>query len=402
MGKTVSKSVKKFLRTLVLILLVVSSLQLELVAPPVKAVTQAEIDALKGDAGDLKDEKAALQAQINALKGDKTAALQAKDILDRQSDVIRSEISNVTEQIAAYETLIAQTKAELAEAEREEEAQHERFCRCLRAMEEGGSISYWSVLFNAASFEDLLDRLDAANEIIEYRRGVIETLRRLQAEISAKTAELEQQLSDQEAAKVELEARQEELTGKLAEATTLISEIQADQNEAQRLMDEYDAEYRRIQAQIKEMERQLAAQLGPATVGGYIWPETASRRITSPYGTRWHPVHKKYKTHNGVDIGGVGYNTPILATKAGVVIISQRSSSYGHYVVISHGTGNTTLYAHMSSRSVSVGDRVTQGQKIGVSGSTGISTGPHLHYEITENGSRVDPLKYLPGYVQAW
>ena len=98
----------------------------------------------------------------------------------------------------------------------------------------------------------------------------------------------------------------------------------------------------------------------------------------------------------------MGYNTNVLATKAGVVITSKYSSSYGNYVVISHGRGNTTLYAHMSSRAVKEGDTVTQGQVIGVTGSTGISSGPHIHYEITENGSRVNPLQYLPGYIQAW
>ena len=106
--------------------------------------------------------------------------------------------------------------------------------------------------------------------------------------------------------------------------------------------------------------------------------------------------------HKGVDIGGVGTTTSVVATKAGVVTISQYSSSYGNYVVVQHGPGNTTLYAHMRSRSVSVGDSVTQGQKLGVTGSTGISSGPHLHYEITEGGVRVNPLNYLPGYIKGW
>ena len=98
----------------------------------------------------------------------------------------------------------------------------------------------------------------------------------------------------------------------------------------------------------------------------------------------------------------MGYTTEVHAAKAGTVIVSQRSSSYGEYVVVSHGSGNTTLYAHMSSRSVSVGDYVDQGDVLGITGSTGISSGPHLHFEITENGSRVNPLNYLTGYIQAW
>ncbi len=397
--KTMSKRV---LWGAMALLMVVSLVQLEAFAPPVKAVTQAEIDALKGDASGLKDEKSELQAQVNAIKSDKSKAIQTKELLDRQSDVIRQEIANTESLISAYEDLIAQTQAELEATEKREEEQQVLFRRCVREMEEGGTVSYWSVLFNATDFNDLLSRLDAANEIIEYRNGVIETLRKLQQQITDKRIALEGQLSEQEAAKEDLVAKKAELDAQVAEATALIKEIQEDQDAAQAMLDAKEKEYNRIQQQIKDKERELAASLGPATVGGYIWPETVSKRITSPHGSRFHPVYKKWKTHNGVDIGGVGYTTPVLATKDGVVIISQKSSSYGHYVVISHGTGNTTLYAHMSSRAVSVGDKVKQGQKIGVTGSTGVSSGPHLHYEVTEGGVRVDPLKYLPGYVKAW
>ena len=136
--------------------------------------------------------------------------------------------------------------------------------------------------------------------------------------------------------------------------------------------------------------------------GGYMWPEKASKKITSPFGKRSSPGGIGSTNHKGVDIGGVGYTTQVLASKAGTVIVSQYSNSYGNYVVVSHGSGNTTLYAHMSSRSVSAGQYVQQGQVLGITGSTGNSTGPHLHFEITEGGVRVNPLNYLTGYVAAW
>ena len=396
------RKIRNTLRSLVIVLLVVGTLQGSVVMPPVQAVTQAEIDALKENASALSGEKADIQKQLDALKDDKAAALDQISLLDDQNEITRQEIANTEAIIADYEALIAQTQAELEAAEAQEEQQYEVFLKCLRAMEEGGTISYWSVLFKAADFADLLGRLDAANEIVEYRQEVIDELRRLQQEISDKKAALESQLADQEAAKAELEQRKAELEAQLAKAQELAEALEAGISEYEESLEAMAAEEARIQQQIKDKEAELAASLGPATAGGYIWPVTTSKRITSPYGTRWHPVYQYYKTHNGVDIGGVGYNSSVLATKAGVVIISQKSSSYGNYVVISHGTGNTTLYAHMSSRKVSVGDTVTQGQVIGITGSTGVSTGPHLHYEITENGSRVDPLKYLPGYIQAW
>ena len=136
--------------------------------------------------------------------------------------------------------------------------------------------------------------------------------------------------------------------------------------------------------------------------GGYMWPEKVSKRITSPFGPRSSPGGIGSTNHKGVDIGGVGYTTQVLASKAGTVIVSQYSQSYGNYVVVSHGSGNTTLYAHMSQRLVSAGQNVEQGQVLGITGSTGNSTGAHLHFEITEGGVRVNPLNYLTGYIAAW
>ena len=126
-----------------------------------------------------------------------------------------------------------------------------------------------------------------------------------------------------------------------------------------------------------------------------------SRYITSTVGGRASPGGVGSTNHKGTDIGRVGYTSRIYAAKAGTVIVSQYSSSYGNYVVVSHGAGNTTLYGHMSSRSVSVGQYVNQGDVLGITGSTGHSTGPHLHFEVTENGVRIDPLKkgYLTGYT---
>ncbi len=400
--RNVKKTVKRLLRGALMALLMVSLLQFDLMVPPAQAVTQAEIDQLKNNAGALSGEKKDLQTQIDALKNDKDDAIEKKTLLDRQSEVIRKEITNVEAQIAAYEELIAQTKRELAETEEREEEQYALFCKRVRAMEENGTVSYWSVLFNATDFSDLLSRLDFVSEIMEYDQGVIDTLKQLRTAIDTKKADLEGQLADQEAARDDLKAKKAELDRQVAEAAALVAEIQKNEEAAKALLAAKEAEERRIQQKIKDMEAELAASLAPASVGGYIWPQNVSKRITSPMGSRNTGIPGASTNHKGVDIGGVGYTTSVLATKAGVVIISERSSSYGEYVVISHGAGNSTTYAHMSQRKVKVGQTVKQGQVIGITGSTGISSGPHLHYEIVENNVRVDPLKYLPGYIKAW
>ena len=371
---------------------------------PAAAVTWADVNDLKDEAGDLADQRKELESQLDALADDKSEALKRKDLLDQQITNLSSQIRNVEAQISTYETLITQTEAELAEAQEKEEAQYELFCSRVRDMEKRGTVSYWSVLFRATSFTDLLGRLDIINEIMDADQAVIDELKALQEEIETKKTELETSKKESEAAKADLVTKKNDLDVQRTKANQLVQEIESNESEYQSTLDAIEAEEESIQKKIVQLSQQLAAQNGSsssAALGGYIWP-VSSRRITSPFGPRNTGISGASTNHKGVDIGGVYYTSQVHAAKAGTVIISTYSSSYGNYVVVSHGSGNTTLYAHMSSRSVSVGDYVNQGDVLGITGSTGISSGPHLHFEITENGSRGNPLNYLTGYIQAW
>ena len=373
---------------------------------PALAVTQADIDKLKNNASDLSQQKKELQSKISALSDDIANNMKKKELLDSEISVLSSEISNVESQISTYAELITQTEAELLDAQEREAAQYELFCKRVRAMEERGTISYWSVLFKADSFTDLLSRLDFINEIMDSDQKVIQDLQDLQAEIEEKKESLETQKAESEAAKAELVSKKSELNKQREAANALVVQLRASKSEYQEDMDDLSAEAEAVQAQIVKLSKELAAQQAAqgkpsnAALGGYIWP-VSSRRITSTFGGRASPGGIGSTNHKGIDIGGVGYTTEIHAAKAGTVIVSQYSRSYGNYVVVSHGSGNTTLYAHMSSRKVSVGQYVNQGDVLGITGSTGNSTGPHLHFEITENGTRINPLKYLTGYVLA-
>ena len=373
---------------------------------PALAVTQADIDKLKNNASDLSQQKKELQSKISALSDDIANNMKKKELLDSEISVLSSEISNVESQISTYAELITQTEAELLDAQERETAQYELFCKRVRAMEERGTISYWSVLFKADSFTDLLSRLDFINEIMDSDQKVIQDLQDLQAEIEEKKESLETQKAESEAAKAELVSKKSELNKQREAANALVAQLRASKSEYQEDMDDLSAEAEAVQAQILKLSKELAAQQAAqgkpsnAALGGYIWP-VSSRRITSTFGGRASPGGIGSTNHKGIDIGGVGYTTEIHAAKAGTVIVSQYSRSYGNYVVVSHGSGNTTLYAHMSSRKVSVGQYVNQGDVLGITGSTGNSTGPHLHFEITENGTRINPLKYLTGYVLA-
>ena len=263
--------------------------------------------------------------------------------------------------------------------------------------------SFWSVLFEATSFSDLLSRLSDVQVVLDYDQRVLNELRTIKGEIEAKQLYQEGLKGEAEAAKKTLEQQKAELAEQRQEANELVKALEANVKENEDILKQIDEEEERIQKEILKKTEELAAQMNwGASVGGYIWPVTTSRRITSNYGGRNTGIPGASTNHKGVDIGGVYYTSKVLAAKDGIVITSKYVSSYGNYVVISHGSGNTTLYAHMSSRSVKEGDRVTQGQVIGVTGSTGISSGPHLHYEIVENGKRVDPKQYLPGWIKAW
>ncbi|MEY8386368.1 peptidoglycan DD-metalloendopeptidase family protein [Oscillospiraceae bacterium 38-13] len=401
---------RRLFRSLVFLTLALCLMLADL-TPAAVAVTQADIDALKSDAKGLAQEKKDIQAQIDKLSSDISSTMERKRLLDGQIGLTEQEISNKEEEISTYEDLIAQTAAELADAEAKEAAQYELFCKRVRAMEEQGKVEYWSVLFRASSFSDLLGRLDVINEIMEYDQRVISDLKTLQAITAEKKAELEGQKSASEEAKTELEAKKRDLDSQRDAANALVAELRKQQQEQEDALDdlseEEEAVQARIKALIKKMEEEEAArraaagQSGPSSnPGGYIWP-TNSRYITSTVGGRASPGGIGSTNHKGTDIGRVGYNSSIYAAKAGQVIISEYSKSYGHYVVVYHGAGNTTLYAHMSSRKVSVGQTVKQGDVLGISGSTGNSTGPHLHFEVKENNTIINPIAkgYLTGYT---
>ncbi len=387
------------------------------------AVTQADIDALKEQSGALNDKISDLQSEIDELNFQETKTLAQKALYDEQCALITQQIENTEAQIADYEQMIVQAKQDLADAITAEEAQRVLMSERIRAMEERGSISYFEILFNAESFRDLLSRLDFIFEIMSYDESVIEDYQTLQQDTIQRQKTLNGILDETQDAKTALETQQAALEQQRAEADALVKEIQSNQEEYAALMDQLAEEEDALNAQIAEAEAEYAEQLrkaeeerkrreeaaaqagGGSTSGGgssaagvsLAWP-CSSRTITSYYGYRSSSATNGVGStnHRGIDIGGVGYTTPIVAAADGVVTISMRSSSAGEYVAVSHGNGVVTQYMHMSSRSVSVGDYVYQGQQLGISGSTGNSTGPHLHFGVMINGSYVDPLDYLP------
>lgn len=365
------------------------------VVMPSSAVTQAEIDALKENASSLASQKKDLQNQLSEIRSDKSQAQAQKDLLERQINVIQEEINNIAAQIQKYDELIAQKEVELAENEEKRQEQYELFCQRIRAMEEEGEISYWSILFSSSDFSDLLDNFMMIEEIIEYDNGIMDSLLALQAQIEADKAELEEAKAAQEAAKQEQEAAQQELKSQEAEVDKVIAEISAQESTLAAMEAALKKAADAVNADIAAKERELAAQINNVvSESGFMWPLSGYNTLSSLFGNRIHPITGKANNHTGIDIPAPS-GTKIMAAKSGTVTISAYHSSYGNYVVVSHSDGTSTLYAHMSRRNATVGQTVKQGDTIGYVGTTGSSTGNHLHFEIRLNGTRVDPVDYF-------
>ena len=371
------------------------------------AVTEAEIEALKVTAEELANQKAAIGSEIYELENQHEAVVQRKVKLDENIALTIQEIENLNLQIQIYEEEIEEKFSQYTLAVKEEERQMELFRRRVRAMEEDGDISYLEILFEADNFADLLSAMDSMTDIMDYDEWVVEQLDAAQDATWEAREDLESAKADAEAAKLDQEAKQAQLEEERAEADALMSEIMDNMHERQveyaaleAREDEAAAEIDRLIEELEEERRRLAAQQGAhvAATGSYIWPSASSVYVTSLFGNRLHPVYGYYRMHYGIDIGA-SYGTDIYAADGGYVTTSTYSSGYGNYVMIDHGDGRYTLYAHMTTRYVSEGDIVLQGDVIGIVGSTGVSTGPHIHFEVYEGGERVDPLQFYSNYV---
>lgn len=368
-------------------------------ARQVRAASQSEIDALKAEQAESQARQEELKEQLADVKEDQAAAQQKRQLLQQQLEAINAELDSINAQISYYDGEIARKEAERREAEAKEQAQYERFCERVRAMEEG-TVSYWSILFNAEDFSDLLDRLADVDAVMDYDNQVMEELTAARQELERLQAELESARAEEQAAKDQQEAKKAEQQAKVAEAQKLLDQINADAAELNRQLDdemegaaEIQAEIARKQKQLEEERRQNNVTIDSET--NYLWPLPGYYRLTSLFGYRIHPITGKAHSHTGIDIPAPG-GTPIQACKSGQVVTSAYHYSYGNYVVIDHGNGNSTLYAHMSSRAVSEGQMVSQGQTIGYVGTTGSSTGNHLHLEVRDNYTRVDPESKFP------
>ena len=375
---------------------------------------QQQVDKLKAD-------KAKIDAQIEELEGQLSDNLDSmmdvvnqKNTIDQEIFALHTQVENLNEQIATYGLLIADKQEELDEAQEHLDDLSVQNKERIRAMEEDGSLSYWSVLFKANDFADLLDRMNMVQEIAAAdQRRLKEMSDAAKAVEEAKDA-LEKERTALESSKEELEESQVLMEEKRAEADKLLAELVATGAEYEKLLEEAEkeagkigdalgtakdrldaAEYQQWVSTSVPSSTSSSASGGGGNTSGATWLVPCSYvALTSPFGYRWHPIYGDYRFHYGVDLAGPT-GTPIKATRSGVVTAASYNSSGGYYVTLDHQDGYKSQYLHMTHYIVSPGQYVSAGQVIGYMGSTGGSTGPHLHFSIIYNGNYVNPANYV-------
>ena len=333
-----------------------------------------------------------IKGNIQQANVKKDAALARYNEIDKEVVTLQITVDKVNGQVAESEAKIAKKNEELEAAQKECDEQYADYCERAKLLLQKGTMSYLEILIHADSFSDFLTRLSLVNEIAEYDKTRLDELKKYAAEVEALKKELEEENEILVALKADVDAQMAVLKEKQAESQRLIDSIRSDIATYEKALKAQEAAEAAAREEIRRLTQ--GSSSSPYTGGQFAWPST-STYITSPYGTRVHPVTGKVKTHTSIDIGA-GMGTNIFAAADGTVIVSGwNSGGYGNYVVIDHGGGVTTLYAHCSSLLVSAGQRVSRGQVIAKCGSTGISTGPHLHFEVLKNGAHTDPYAYL-------
>lgn len=420
--------------------IMILTLLFQLIPTKAQAATSSEI---KNQIDEMKKDQEALQEKLDELDSQRKENLSKmediidqKNLVDQQVALLHEQIDNMNDQIAAYAVMIADKQVELDRANQELQEMKQKHMERLRAMEEDGTLSYWYVLFEANSFTDLLDRLNMIQEIAAADQKRIEEMGEAAKAVEETRLQMQQEQEALQDSRQQLAAKQVELDNKAKESEELLAELIAKGEEFEIWMEEQEDKLADLEDSLLDMETEydrvkweefLATSVPPTTssssssssssgstqysttiyragkaltantVNGITWLTPCDyNRISSTFGMRFHPVYHYWKEHRGVDLAI--NHTPIYATRAGVVTVatSWEDPSAGYYVVIDHGDGFRSVYMHMCKQAyVRVGDFVTAGQEIGCVGSTGASTGNHLHFGISKYNPSLGKYEYV-------
>lgn len=407
-----------------------------------------EIDQHRNEAKEVKENIDETKGRLDEVKTEQSKVAQQLEEINKDIKNKEEELVNIEKKLNDTLALLEETKAELADATKESEDFEELMARRLCAMYMMEGTSYLELLFEAKSLNDFLDRLEMVKFMVTYDNQVFDKMVELQNVIQGKKEDLEAQEEAIKETKADISKQKSLIETKKQERLQVMEKLKEEQQEyerdlevleqtskdlettIQRLVKEQEEkrrqeeqrkreeEQRRKEDEQRKKEEQSRGQgqkgqsndaqkgegnktdtsqgEGEKSSGTFTWPVPGHNHISSGYGNRWHPVSGKYKFHTGIDISGGGINGKnAVAASGGTVILAEWHGGYGNTVIIDHGGGITTVYAHGSQILVSVGQTVDKGQAVLKIGSTGISTGPHLHFEVRKNGGHVNPMPYL-------
>ncbi len=350
-----------------------------------------EIDKLKQEQNKVNQQIKQTQKLMNQVKNEKKSVSKAIEDLDMKLSQAVDELDKVEGLLSKLESQIKVTTLELERASNDASSQKELLKKRVRVMYENGNAGYMSVILDSASFSDFISRVDFLKKIIDFDMNLLNKMKSHRDSVADKRSQLETEQKEKERLKAQIATKKGEVEVAKQDREKTLKDLTKDLKELERQEDE-------LLAQSNEFTKKIIAlQSKNKYVGGKLgWPSPNYYKITSQYGYRIHPILKKKKLHTGIDIA-VPSGTTIIAANSGTVIYSGYNGGYGNTVIIDHGGKISTLYAHNSKLLVKVGDKVEKGEAITKSGSTGLSSGPHLHFEVRENGQHVDPMKYVTG-----
>ncbi len=360
-----------------------------------------KVSDYKDKISELEQQQKEIEAEIKALNSQTKDKEKEKQLLAKRIDVIQSQITVCNEQIKQCDNKIALLEQDIVDKEIQLENTKYLFQQRLRAiyMSGGMTASTLSMILNAENLSDLLSKTELTKNISAYDNALMAKLVSDMELIEKSKGEIFLLVDEQEAVKVTLDAKKKELNKEVGEINSVIAGIKDDVNSLKAQADKLDKAIAEYEQAIKDAQNQYKDQHYD---GQFTWPCPGFYYISSPYGYRNHPISGKYKFHKGIDIAGSGIKgKPIVAAADGIVSIAKyNSGGYGYYVMVNHGTASdgkayVTLYAHMTKYIVKVGQKVKKGETIGYVGTTGASTGYHLHFEVRVNGDTTDPKKFF-------
>ena len=380
------------------------------------ALTFGEItsDAIKDKEDKInaaEEEKKALENSLKELENKKAQLEKEKNNLSNYVKQLDSQLSEIELQIAELSIQILDKEAEITEKEKElqiaietETAQYEAMKRRIQFMYEQGETNYLSLIFSADNFSDMLNKADYIEQLSAYDRQKLDEYVAITNYVRLCKSELELQKAILDQQKQGVQLRQNEVESLIANKKTEIEKYQSNIATQQAAIEEYEEDLRFQNELISQLEAEVLAAKKEILLENGIsvsysgekmtWPCPAYTRISSEYGWRIHPTLGVNKYHNGVDMAAPK-GSDILAAFSGEVVAATYNSTMGNYVLMNHGNGYYTIYMHASKLCVTPGQVIVEGEKIAEVGSTGRSTGPHLHFGVRKNGEYVNPMSYL-------